>query len=244
MTEFTVKLADIPLRIRTIHPELRHFLRDWLSAEEPELSLEMQPADMERERRLDAENRALEGLPPSRSSDCNLEMLAVYRKLAEELVERDILLFHGSALSMDGKGYILTAPSGTGKSTHARLWREHFGERVTMVNDDKPFLKIADDGVTVYGSPWSGKHRLDTNTSVPLHAIAVIERAKENSIERMSPLDAVAVLLQQAYREEEMEGIVPLALKLAEMIPVYKLHCNMEPEAAEIAYEGMVLNDL
>ena len=127
MTEFTVKLADIPLRIRAIHPERRQFLRDYLSAEEPALTLEMQPADIERERQLDAENRELEGLPPSHASDCNLEMLAVYRKLAEELVERDILLFHGSVIAVDGKAYLFTAKSGTGKSTHTRLWREALG---------------------------------------------------------------------------------------------------------------------
>ena len=229
------KLADQIIQIESLYPNIHELLKDYRCDGNADFVLISTSEDIEAER-----SRSIE----KSYSDAYLELLAVQRKLSRWLLTKDVLLFHGSALSMDGRGYIFTAPSGTGKSTHARLWRKCFGERVTMVNDDKPFLKIADDGVTVYGSPWSGKHRLDTNTSVPLHAIALIERAKENSIERMSPLDAVPVLLQQAYREEEMEGIFPLVLKLAEMIPVYKLKCNMEPEAARVAYEGMVLNDL
>ena len=229
------KLADQIIQIESLYPNIHELLKDYRCDGNADFVLISTSEDIEAER-----SRSIE----KSYSDAYLELLAVQRKLSRWLLTKDVLLFHGSALSMDGRGFIFTAPSGTGKSTHAWLWRERFGERVTMVNDDKPFLKIADDGVTVYGSPWSGKHRLDTNTSVPLHAIAVIERAKENRIERMNPLDAVPVLLQQAYREEEMEGIFPLVLKLAELIPVYKLKCNMEPEAAQVAYEGMVLNDL
>ena len=229
------KLADQIIQIESLYPSIHKLLHNYRCDGDADYALISTSEGIEAERARAEENDR---------PDSYFELLAVQRKLSRWLLTKDVLLFHGSSLSMDGKGYIFTAPSGTGKSTHARLWRERFGERVMMVNDDKPFLKITDDGVTTYGSPWSGKHRLDTNTSVPLHAIAVIERDKENSIERMSPLDAVPVLLQQAYREEEMEGIFPLVLKLAEMIPVYKLHCNMEPEAAQVAYEGMVLNDL
>ena len=242
MTEFTVKLADIPLRIRTIHPELRHFLRDWLSAEEPELTLEMQPADIERERQLDAENRALEGLPPSRSSDCNLEMLAVYRKLAEELVERDILLFHGYVIAVDGKAYLFTAKSGTGKSTHTRLWREAFGQRAVMINDDKPLLHVGEGGVTAYGTPWNGKHRLGGNLSAPLKALCVLTRDERNHIERITLEDAFTMLFQQCYQPEQAEKIprvLTLLERLGKTVGLYRLGCNMEPEAAIISYQGM-----
>ena len=132
-TEFTVKLADIPVRIHAIWPEMRRFLRDYLTEEEAELSIVTRQEDIERERVMSAKTRAAEGRPQIKCSDAYLETLAIYRKLAEALVERDVLLFHGSVVAVDGEAYLFTAKSGTGKSTHTRLWREAFGERSTSL---------------------------------------------------------------------------------------------------------------
>ena len=224
------KLADTVIDVDSIWPAIHRLLQDYKTDDPSEFKIMTDWPDI----------RAIEDKSEEKQfSAAYYEMLAVHCKLSHELLDKDILLFHGSALAMDGQGYIFTAPSGTGKSTHARLWREHFGERVTMVNDDKPFLKIGDSSVTVYGSPWDGKHRLSKNTSVPLKAIAILERAEQNSIERVEPSEAVIKLLQQSYREEDMEKIFPLVLRLAELVPIYRLRCNMDPEAAIIAYEGM-----
>ena len=83
---------------------------------------------------------------------------------------------------MDGAAYLFTAPSGTGKSTHTRLWREVFGDRVWMINDDKPMLRISENLVTAYGTPWNGKHHISRNASAPLKAIVQLNRGKENII--------------------------------------------------------------
>lgn len=224
------RLADTVIKVDTIWPKTHELLKEYQSEDKEDYWLVTSWEDINAERDRSEEKSYSAGY---------YETLAVQRMLSHWLLDRDVLLFHGSAISMDGKGYIFAAPSGTGKSTHARLWRERYGERVTMVNDDKPFLKITDGGVTVYGSPWDGKHRLSTNTAVPLKAIALIERAEENSIERIEPTKAVVMLMQQAYREEDMDRIFPLVLRLAELVPIYRLRCNMEPEAAVIAYEGM-----
>ncbi len=93
----------------------------------------------------------------------------------------DTVLFHGSALAIDGDGYLFTAKSGTGKSTHTRLWRERFGDRVVMINDDKPLLHIDAGSVIAYGTPWNGKHRLGTNASVPLRADCVFSDARSRT---------------------------------------------------------------
>ena len=84
--------------------------------------------------------------------DDYLETLAVCRKIAERMPEYDTFLFHGSCIAVDGVGYLFTAKSGTGKSTHTRLWRELLDNRATMVNDDKPLIRIADDGLVIYGT--------------------------------------------------------------------------------------------
>lgn len=171
-----------------------------------------------------------------------LETLAVYRKLAELLIDYDILLFHGSAIVVDDEAYLFTAKSGTGKSTHTRLWRELFGARAVMVNDDKPLLHVTKNGVTVYGTPWDGKHHLSSNISVPLKSICYVCRDNMNHIERISKNRAYPILLGQTYRpvdQDKMTKTLALLELMAAKTELYQLGCNMEPEAAKVSYEGM-----
>ena len=242
MTEFTVKLADVPLRIRPVHPEMAGFLRLYRSEEEPAFTLEMTREDLERERLLSARSRENEGLPPVESSDKVLETLAIYRKLAEELITRDVLIFHGSVVAVDGEAYLFTARSGTGKSTHTRLWREVFGDRAVMINDDKPLLRVSEEGVTAYGTPWNGKHHLGGNLSAPLKALCILNRDTRNHIETIRAEDAFPVFLQQCHkpeREDALPMVLTLLERLSRKVKLYRLGCNMEPEAAIKAYQGM-----
>ena len=142
----------------------------------------------------------MEGHAPGNFSDEYLETLALYRKIVERLLEWDTLLFHGSCISVDSKAYLFTAKSGTGKSTHTQLWKKLFGERAVFINDDKPLLKISAQGVTVYGTPWDGKHHRSTNTSCPLKAVCILTRNTENSIQRIDKKAALPMLCQQSYR--------------------------------------------
>ena len=86
------------------------------------------------------------------------EFINLHRKVCEYLLNYDIIMFHSSAFALDGKAYIFTAPSGTGKSTHAKLWRERFNDRVIIINDDKPLLAFNDNGIIAHGSPWPEKN--------------------------------------------------------------------------------------
>ena len=242
MTEFTVKPADIPVRIRAIWPELRQFLQAYLTEEEAVFTIETGQEDIDRERVMSARTRAAEGLPELHTSDFYLETLAVYRKLADALVEREVLLFHGSVVAVDGEAYLFTAPSGTGKSTHTRLWRETFGERAVMINDDKPLLRVSREGVRAYGTPWNGKHHLGGNCSAPLKALCILERARENHVERVSPEDAFPRMLQQCYlpeNGEKVEKTLALLERMCQTVKLYRLGCNMKREAALVSYQGM-----
>lgn len=176
------------------------------------------------------------------SSPGYLESLAIYRKIAEHLVDYSTLLFHGAVIAVDNEAYLFAAPSGTGKSTHARLWREQFGQRAVMINDDKPLLKITDSGVRAFGTPWDGKHHLSTNTSAPLKAICILERNETNSIESITQSDALPVLIRQSYRPSDptaLKKTLALVERLGSSVKLYRLGCNMTPEAAQIAYNGM-----
>lgn len=147
-----------------------------------------------------------------------------------------------SVIAVDGAGYLFTAKSGTGKSTHTRLWRDYFGDRAIMVNDDKPLLHIVDSGVIAYGTPYNGKHRLGNNISVPLKAICILTRSAENHIEPITGNQAYTILLQQVYRPADMlkiEKALELVDRLADRVKLYRLGCNMNISAAKVAFEGM-----
>ena len=170
-----------------------------------------------------------------------LESLAIYRKIAEKIISYDAVLFHCSALSLNGKAYLFTAPSGTGKSTHARLWREVFGDKVTMINDDKPILKFEENKLTVYGTPYDGKHLLSTNTSSEVRAIFILERAEENSAVRLKFLTAYPTLISQTYMpidEDQIKKTLELLERMKD-IPIFELRCNISHDAVNIAYEAV-----
>ena len=229
----TYKFADICVTIDYTSDYFTRFASGYETEEPASFSVAVAPSDIAAERA-----RALE----DGHSDPYLETLAIYRKICSALVFRDILLFHCSALAVDGRAYLFAAPSGTGKSTHARLWRDVYGDRVTMINDDKPLLRVTDNGVTVFGTPWNGKHRLSANISAPAAGLCILQRGANNRIEPLRAVDALPRLIAQTYRPEESAGAVrslELVLKLAKLLPMWRLECNMDLEAARVAYETM-----
>ena len=127
--------------------------------------------------------------------DC--EYLCTGGSFYRQLVKFDGMMLHSSAVVMDGYAYLFSAPCGTGKSTHTSLWRKTFGEdRVLMLNDDKPALRLEDGRWYAYGTPWSGKHGLATNICVPLKGICILERGTENQIRQISAREALPMLMQ------------------------------------------------
>ena len=198
--------------------------------------------DLAMERQKAMREDAIEGLPSREYSDEELEITAVLRKVTEALFDYNTLLFHGSTIAVDGQAYLFTAKSGTGKSTHTRLWREMLCDKAIMVNDDKPFLKITEDGVLACGSPWNGKHRLGNNIQVPLKAICILERGVENHIKEIPPKEALPMLIQQSARPadpKKMGKYMELIDRLSQKVKFYRMRCTMDPAAAQMAYEEM-----
>ena len=236
------KIAEKTIEIISIHEDVHRLCRDYKDSGVPDFSVKISPDDISWERIKSAAEDEKENIPVRQFGDAYLETLAVYRKIAEQMIEYDTILFHGSVVAVDGAGYLFTAKSGTGKSTHTRLWRELFGERAVMVNDDKPLLKIAEDGVNVFGTPWDGKLRLSSNISVPLKAICILERSVENQIRKIEKKNAFPMLVQQTYRSQDpMKLIKTMELidKAADICGLYILGCNQDIEAAQVAYDGM-----
>ncbi len=163
---------------------------------------------------------------------------------SDRLTELGGMVLHGSSIAFDGRGLIFSAPSGTGKSTHAGLWRERYGERVVTVNDDKPAIRFSDTGeVMVYGTPWSGKTELNTNIAVPLTALVFLERSPHNAIRRLTAGEAMLYIgreLALPYHSEALcERLWDTAARLIQAVPVYLLSCTPDVEAAELVHDAV-----
>jgi len=224
------KIAGRIIEICLLHPEVHALCRGYRAEGTPDFTVAITQAD------IDAE-RAHPGNEPY--ADGGLEAVAVYRKIAERMAAYDTLLIHGSCVAVDGAAYLFTAKSGTGKSTHTALWRQAFGNRAVMVNDDKPLIRMTERGAVACGTPWNGKHGLGENIEVPLRAICLLERDSVNHIEPISAREALPMLLQQIYRPADLSQLLELIDRLTRSVGLYRLGCNMEPRAAIVAYEGM-----
>lgn len=237
----TYRLAGHTVEIESVYPQVHTLCADYRTDGLPEYVITTTAADITYERQRSARADKLEGAAVREHAEPYLETLAVYRKLAQLLVQDDILLMHGAVVAVDGQAYLFTAQSGTGKTTHTRLWMQQFGDRAVMVNGDKPLLHITNEGVTVYGTPWDGKEHLSTNTSCPLKALCILTRSETNHIERISkrkrcPCSASRSTVRKTRRRCKMLALVD---RLGSSVPLYRLGCNMEPEAALVAYHGM-----
>ena len=235
--ETVMDIAGIPVLIRSRYQANTDFFRDYHSDRTPEFTIEPTEDDLQRMRQAYFKMTGSLNTP-----EAVLENSAIHELLARKLLEYDVLLMHGSALSMDGEAYIFTAPSGTGKSTHARLWRETYKDRVWMIDDDKPLLRIGEEAVTVCGTPWNGKHHLGRNASAPLKAVIHLTRSEENHIEPVPAKEAFPIILQQSFSPHEpvlMAKVLELEKQLLNLVRCYKLSCNMLKESAEIAWNGI-----
>ena len=240
MYECRIEIAGVPALIRCRYPANVKFFREYLTKRQERFAIEPGEKDLQRMREELGRMDALKGISAFPGREDFLENRAIHCLLAERLVYENVLLMHGSALCMDGEAYLFIAGSGTGKSTHARLWRQAFGDRVWMINDDKPMLKISQKGAAVYGTPWNGC--LGRNGGAPLKAIVRLRRDEADHIEPLSKTEAFPELLRYAFRVEDpalMAKILELEKMLLNAVDFYSLGCTMEPEAAMTAWEGM-----
>lgn len=227
-----MRVGDLDIAIRPIHDRVRTLCADYLvpshgfdiDRTQADLAVATTADDIAYERRIsDEADRANHGGTSGTGAgtgtnaggtganaggtvwtDDYLETLAVFRHIAEYAPLHQRCVFHGATIEVDGRAYIFTAPSGTGKTTHIRMWRQVFGERVNIINGDKPMLRIvnaktpgadasgtsgAGTGTTgtggtsilAYGTPWCGKEGWQRNTHAPVAGICVVTRAVPNA---------------------------------------------------------------
>ena len=153
------------------------------------------------------------------------------------------MLMHASVIRHQGKGYLMTAPSGTGKSTHTRLWYDNI-PGCDLMNDDNPVVRIVDGQAIVYGSPWSGKTRCYRNIQAPVGGIVRIQQRPENSIRTLSPLEAFSNLLpaisNMKWDKRVYKGICDGIAELIRLCGMYELGCLPDAAAAHLCHDTIV----
>lgn len=184
--------------------------------------------------------KALQAAQPH-LSDEDSEYLMTGGSFYRQLVNFDGMMLHSSAVVRDGKAYLFTAACGTGKSTHTQLWLKNFPDAF-ILNDDKPALRLEDGKFYAYGTPWSGKTAQNRNLRVELGGICVLRRGAENKIVRYTGRGALYDILEQTVRPRDpvrMGKLLEIMDRLMTLVPIWKLECNMEPEAAHTSYNAM-----
>ena len=158
-------------------------------------------------------------------------------------IKYSTMLVHSSALIYDGGAYLFSGDSGVGKSTHTRLWLKAFGDKVHIMNDDKPVVKLYDDKAVAFGTPFDGGSGIALNESYPLKAIIFVERGEKNSVRVPENKEIIQKLYFQTARMVDRETAEKMLVNMEKLISLtrfYVLTCNMDISAAYIAFENIV----
>ena len=240
--EFSLKLAGLTARVAPKFCSTQAYCRNYLTDDPAELHIAVTEEAMAFEQTMLDREAEEEGWKKRQFTPPFLERAVIQRAFAEALALRQTLLLHGSTVAVDGQAYLFTASCGQGKSTHTRFWREVFGDRAVMVNDDKPFLRRGDEGFLACGTPFSGKHGLDSNVCLPLKGICILRRGQENRIRRIGLEQAREMITAQSYLPLEPKGAEEaekLLQVLLERVPLWEMDCTKDPEAAKISHDAM-----
>lgn len=174
-------------------------------------------------------------------SDGYIENICLYRSICRQIPTKNRFLFHSSVLEHNGNAYAFLGRSGTGKSTHTKLWLRYV-ENTRVLNGDKPILEYADGKIFVHGTPWQGKENWGYRGKAELRGLCFLEQAKENSIAKMPTNETSSRVFQQVLLPQDEENVVAtldLLDKLVENIPAYLLKCDISEEAVKLSFEQL-----
>lgn len=175
----------------------------------------------------------------------------LYRLAVEELPKHGSFIAHAAVVEYDGFAYAFMAPSGTGKSTHIKLWMDTLGPDATVINGDKPILRLdktpkGEPKIIACGSPWAGKEGWQTNTSAPLAGLCFLARGTTDKCHRISPAEAFDSAVRQIYMPSDPTSAIStldFVDVLLQTVPLYRLSCTMDKTAVKASFEAMTRRD-
>lgn len=238
MHRFKIKIAGRIIDVDTLHTRPEAICRNYIADGIPDFQIVTTQSE------INEEKRVIELLNNGKCDawDGMAEEYTLLRLIANSLVDYKVFLFHGAAISFNGKGYIFSGPSGTGKTTHMRLWLKNKPETI-VVNGDKPFILTGEEPM-ICGSPWAGKERINTNTIAPLNAIVLMQRAERNSMYQISFSDAFPFIYQQTYRPGQVDKIrktLQMLKSLEGKVSFYRFEFNnFADDCFQVSYNALV----
>lgn len=178
--------------------------------------------------------------------DISLLRFGLWMMFGVVLSENSAIAIHSSVIVSRERGVLFLGESGTGKSTHTRLWRENI-EGATLLNDDSPIVRIVDGKALVFGSPWSGKTPCYKNLSYPIAGFCRLSQAPHNLIRCLHPLAAIGALLPScppafAHDDYLQDGICNTLGALLKQVGAYHLECLPDKAAAELSFNTIICN--
>ena len=232
---FQIETAGLVIRIENRFDYVRNLCRDYMTS--PDRPADIAVSVSEEELQLEAETA-----PGFFSGDASAEAVAAYKKISNALPAFDAFVMHSSAVAVDGRAYCFAAESGTGKSTLTRYWKEVLGDRLTVINGDKPIYRFQGEQLFAFGTPWCGKENWQANTSAPMKALCLLERGEENAVFPVNPFEVLGEMVHHFHLpgggQVDMPRLVELMDRMISSVPVYRLRCRNDRSAAEkaIAY--------
>lgn len=176
--------------------------------------------------------------------EANIHYVEAGRVFNAKLLLHDGFYLHSSAIELDGKAYLFSADSGTGKSTHTGNWKKYLSENVRVFNDDKPSIRKIDGVWYAYGTPWCGKDHININMRVPIAGICFLKQAPHNKIRRLTPFEAAQKIIFQTIRKFQTKKGLDLMTKcvndIVTTIPVFELENLPDEEAVKLSYTTML----
>lgn len=228
----TIKIAGIPIGIDARYEYTENYVAEFVTDDTPLFTVSATDAEIENECNISGIHVQYQ----------YAEHVVMYRKIAERLSDFSAIVFHGAILECDGRAYAITAHSGVGKTTHTRLWLSEFGDRVKILNGDKPIFRIIDGIPYACSTPWRGKEGYGYNNMLPLGGIAFLARGAVNRSRKANADDVSMRLMNQIYISKSNPLSIARSMRIADEIlssvPLYELECNMDPEAAHVAYNA------
>lgn len=226
------RIADLNIKIDNMHEYIDKICKGYLSDDQNHFDFiaKANVNDFEKDRAV---------VP--QASDSYLESLSVYRCISNNIIDYNGFVLHASVIVKDGFAYAFAAKSGTGKTTHSRLWLKVFPD-AEIINGDKPLIRCIDGVFYAYGTPWCGKENYNKNKKAQLKGICFIERDENNSIVGISKAEAVKRIYTQLLIPNDAGKAAKTLELLSEFIdtvPAYLLKCNISEEAAFVAYKEL-----
>ena len=168
-------------------------------------------------------------------SDLHAPFEFLSRTVIHSLIDENVLSFHGVLLEHNGKGIIISAPSETGKTTHAHFWRDY--KNAIILNGDNACC-YKEDKWNAFSLPWSGTSGECVNRSIPVKALVILKQGSENTATKLEKLDAFSNAFSNvqypSYDKSKTEKTVDLLEDFLKSIPVFLFECRNEKESADV----------